>query len=435
VILPQELIRRKRDGEALTAAELQSFFYGYLEGRVADYQVGAMLMAILLKGMTDDETATLVRLMRDSGECFTWAGPERNVVDKHSTGGVGDKTSLLIVPLCLLEGLRVPMMAGRGLGHTGGTLDKLEAVGWDVFLPPDRVRRQMERLGGVIMGQTERVTPLDRKLYAMRDVTATVESMPLIVSSILSKKLAEGLDGLVMDVKYGSGAFMRDLASARALAVQLGRVGRTCGIQVRCLLTDMGSPLGRYAGNALEVLEAMEVLQGQGPVETRELTLELATEMVRLAYPARPAEAVKARLARALDDGSAHAKFLELAAAQGGDLSLLEHPESLARASLKVPVVLDTGREGRRVAAIDTRQLGIAILELGGGRRLVTDKIDPWVGLAGLKRVGELVQAGEPVAVVHGNSPVSAETARALVAGAYRLGDDVEVVPLIAARI
>jgi pyrimidine-nucleoside phosphorylase len=455
-LLPQELIRRKRDGGRLTEAELEGFFYGFLRGAVADYQMGAMLMAVTLKGMDAVETAALTQLMRDSGERFAWPYPRHLIVDKHSTGGIGDKTSLLLLPLAILEGLKVPMMAGRGLGHTGGTLDKLEAVGWTVLLDPAAARAQVERLGGVIMGQTERVTPLDQRLYAMRDVTATVESPPLIVGSILSKKLAEGIGALVMDVKFGSGAFMSHLPDAQALALQLKRVGEECGLKVRCLLTSMDSPLGRYAGNALEVLECLEVMSGQGPEDTRALTVELAAEMVLLARPEEDPAALRTRLRRRLADGSARELFLRIAEAQGGDPRLLERPADLMRAPLKVPVMasgmgasgLASGPSAAKgqgfVSAIDTRKLGVAILELGGGRRLVTDKIDPWVGLAGMKRVGEPVAQGEPVAIVHARDDASAAAAAALVAQAYRVGDRPVVDPvgphgvpasLIAARL
>jgi pyrimidine-nucleoside phosphorylase len=439
MLLPQELIRKKRAGGVLAPDELRVFFYGFLKGEVADYQMAAMLMATYFKGMTGAETAELTRVMRDSGQRLSWPYPRHLIVDKHSTGGIGDKTSIVLVPLCLLEGLKVPMMAGRGLGHTGGTLDKLEAVGWTVQLAPERVKAQMERLGAVIMGQTDQVAPLDRRLYAMRDVTATVESLPLIVGSILSKKLAEGIGGLVMDVKFGSGAFMESLTDARELATAIQRVGRECGIEVRCLLTDMGSPLGDAAGNALEIREAVAVLQGGGPADTRELTLELGVELVRLANPERSPASVRRALEEHLASGRAFERFLALAAAQDGDLGLLEHPERLEQARLKVPVTPATAASGKIVTAIDTRRLGIAILELGGGRRLVGDAIDPWVGLTGMKRVGAAVAPGEPVAVVHANDAGRAEAARALVESAYVLGEPdgspAPSIPLIAERL
>jgi pyrimidine-nucleoside phosphorylase len=327
---------------------------------------------------------------------------------------------LLIVPLCLLEGLRVPMMAGRGLGHTGGTLDKLEAVGWNVRPTVAAARQQVAGLGGIIMGQTDEIAPLDKRLYAMRDVTATVESLPLIVGSILSKKLAEGVGCLVMDVKFGSGAFMQRYEDARELALALRRVGTACGLQMRCLLTSMDSPLGATAGNALEVAECVEVMQGGGPADTRDLTLELATEMVRLAQPDRSEAEVRAALARHLDDGSAFEMFCRLATAQGGDVDLLTKKGALWRARYQVPVLAPEG--AGHIAKIDVRQLGLAVLELGGGRRHTTDRIDPWVGIAGLKRAGAAVQGGEPVCVVHASDLEAGERAAALVRAAHQFG-------------
>ena len=423
---PQEIIRLKRDAQALSVQELAAFFGGFMRGEVADYQMGAMLMAIAIRGMTPAETSALTGLMRDSGQVLAWPYPPHLVVDKHSTGGIGDKTSLILLPLVLLAGLKVPMMAGRGLGHTGGTLDKLEAVGWRVFFDADEARVQMASLGGIIMGQTTKVAPLDRRLYAMRDVTATVESIPLIVGSILSKKLASGIGGLVMDVKYGSGAFMSKVADARALAQQLRRVGQECGLPVRCVLSDMGSPLGTHAGHALEIYETIQVLQNAGPADTRELSLTLASEMVLLAQPKRHLAEIRGQLEGYLRDGSAWQMFLRIAEAQGGDLSLLEHPHTLLRAPVLRPVLLPGASS---VAAIDARQLGIAILELGGGRRLVADKIDPWVGLSGLKRVGATLAPGEPVAIIHAQTQAQADVAERIVAAAFTGSGSASVSP------
>ncbi len=432
MILPQEIIRRKRDGNALTEAELREFFEGFLRGDVADYQVSAMLMAVLMKGMTHRETADLTRIMRDSGEKFSWGPDRQRAVDKHSTGGIGDKTSIVLLPLCVLEGLTVPMMAGRGLGHTGGTLDKLEAVGFDVFPSPDAARKQVLELGGVFMGQTEKVVPLDRKLYSMRDVTATVESMPLIVGSILSKKLAEGIGGLVMDVKFGSGAFMEKLEDARSLAEKLKAVGQELGLNVRCLLTSMNSPLGHYAGNALEILECVELMRGQGPADTRELVIELGMEMVRLAFPDRLPDEIRKALDGHLRSGAAYEKFLEVARAQKADLKLLQHPERLLRA----PERLTVGSPNAGVVKqVDCRKLGIAIIELGGGRRLSSDKIDPWVGLADLKRVGAKLRAGDPLVTIHANDKAKAAIAKKLIEEAYVVGAGAAEDPLVAERL
>ncbi|MBM4250448.1 MAG: thymidine phosphorylase [Deltaproteobacteria bacterium] len=419
-LLPQEIIRRKRDGLALSSHELAEFFQGFLRGEVADYQMGAMLMAVTLRGMVPQETSDLTKIMRDSGRQLSWPYPRHQIVDKHSTGGIGDKTSLIILPLVLCEGVKVPMMAGRGLGHTGGTLDKLEAVGWTVYLTEEQIAAQMATLGGCIMGQTEQVVPLDRKLYAMRDVTATVESIPLIVGSILSKKLAEGIGGLVLDVKHGTGAFMATRDAAYELAQQLATVGRSCGLSVHCTLSDMNSPLGTHAGNALEVAECCEVLSGRGPEDTTELSIHLAAEMVRLAMPSRDGDEIRAKLRGHLLDGTAWRKFLQVAEAQNGDLDLLQDPKRLYKAPVKKAVVVSGGPF---VSTIDTRQLGLAVLALGGGRRLVNDRINPWVGLTGLKRVGARLDRDEPVAIVHAADESTAAVAVNMVGQAYKLGE------------
>lgn len=429
--LPQETIRKTRRGERVAEAELRSFLEGFLNGDVADYQVAAWLMAVLLKGMSREETAALTRMMRDSGEVFEWGYPRERVVDKHSTGGVGDKTSLIVLPLCVLEGMKVPMMAGRGLGHTGGTLDKLEAVGWKVFGEPAEARRLVERIGGVFMGQTERIVPLDRRLYALRDVTATVESIPLIVASILSKKLAEGIGNLVMDVKCGSGAFLPDINEARELAEELRAVGKACGLAVSCFLTDMGSPLGSFGGNALEVYECLQVMQGGGPTSTRELSIELAAEAIVLADPTRMRGEVRAALARHLDGGAALELFKKLGEAQGADLRLLDNPASMLRARHVIPVypspngtLAHDGARPRQVAAVDVRALGLAIVQLGGGRRLLSDPIDPWVGLSDMRHVGATLADDEPVAFVHASDQTKGELAAAMVRKAYKLTDE-----------
>lgn len=433
MVLPQEVIRKKRDGGSLSRSELAEFFGGYLKSDIADYQMGAMLMAITLNGMDPEETAALTEIMRDSGSVFDWGGDRAHTVDKHSTGGIGDKTSMILLPLAALEGVRVPMMAGRGLGHTGGTLDKLQSLGIDVSLSPDQVRHQIAELGGVFMGQTEHTAPLDRKLYALRDVTATVEAPPLIVASILSKKLAEGLGGLVMDVKFGSGAFMTQQEDAARLARSLRQVGKACGVDVRCLLTDMNSPLGDSAGNALEIKECLDVLAGGGPQQTRELSLVLAAEMVQLAYPEREMAEIRQRLEGHLKEGRALARFRDVVEAQGGDVTFVDEPERLARAKHAEPI--KASRAGY-VTDIDVRSLGLAVIELGGGRRLVTDEIDPWVGLTGLKRVGDLVEAGEPLALVWSNDEERARRAHSIVSSSYGIGPDrPPVAPMIADRM
>lgn len=411
-LIPQEIIRKKRDGHELTPDDISFFFNGFLSGIVADYQVTAMLMAIYFRGMTEDETASLTTAMRDSGEVFKWPYDPALIVDKHSTGGIGDKTSLILLPLCVLEGLKVPMIAGRGLGHTGGTLDKLEAIGVNVFQSPEVVKGQMDEYGGVFMGQTESVARLDRRLYAFRDVTATVESIPLIVGSILSKKLAEGISHLVMDVKFGSGAFMQKYEDARNLAVWLKQVSKRCGLSTRCVLTDMGSPLGTYAGNALEIFECVEILRGGGPSDTVTLSLELAAHMVSMAHPHRKRSEIIETLKGHLSSGRAYEVFEKIIARQGGDISVLQKPERLLTASIRSPLIAD--RDGY-ISEIDTRAMGIAVIRLGGGRMLVSDKIDFSVGLAGLKRVGTKVARGDVLVEVHGNDAAKVDDALQIV--------------------
>lgn len=419
--LPQEIIRKKRLGQALTSDEILAFFGGFLRGDVADYQVASMLMAIVLKGMTRDEAAALTLTMRDSGKVLAWPGNKKEIADKHSTGGVGDKTSPILMPLCILEGLKVPMIAGRGLGHTGGTLDKLEAIsGMNVYPSSDQAVKFLEKNGGVFMGQTEEIAPLDKRLYAMRDVTDTVESVPLITASILSKKLAEGIGCLVMDVKFGSGAFMQSKESALTLAESIASVGKASGLNIRCLLTDMGSPLGDRAGNSLEIAECIEVLKGEGPVSTRELSLELAAETVLLARPNESKSAVKSRMEGYLKSGKAFEVFSKVIGAQGGDLKQIEDTRKLPQAHTTFEI--KASRAGV-VANCDVRELGMAIVELGGGRKKSSDKIDPSVGLSRMKRVGESIEAGEPLAVIHASSLSSAQAVSKRISDAYTIGN------------
>lgn len=420
-ILPQEIIRKKRLGATLTPEEIQIFFGGYLKGEVADYQVGAMLMAIVLKGMTRDEATALTLTMRDSGMVLQWDGERRVIVDKHSTGGVGDKTSPILMPLCILEDLKVPMIAGRGLGHTGGTLDKLEAIaGMNVYPTTNFAKECLATNGGVFMGQTEEIAPLDKRLYAMRDVTATVESIPLITASILSKKLAEGIGCLVMDVKFGSGAFMQAKDDALALAESIAAVGSLSGLNIRCLLTDMGSPLGDRAGNSLEIAECVDVLKGVGPSSTRELSLDLAVETVLLARPGESPVAIRTRMEGHLNSGRAFEVFKKVIAAQGGDVRQLEDTSRLPQAAHTLEI--KAKRHGY-VSSCDVRELGLAIIELGGGRRKSTDKINPAVGLSHLKRVGDPITVGEPLAVIHADSGFSAENVAGRIQNAYQIAD------------
>ncbi len=428
-LLPQEIIRKKRSGGELSKADIAGFFGGYLNGDVADYQVSAMLMAIVLKGMKPEETAGLTLFMRDSGQVLDWGGSNQKIIDKHSTGGVGDKTSLIIMPLCRLEGLTVPMIAGRGLGHTGGTLDKLESIpGMNVFLSAAETKKLMVVNRGVFMGQTSEIAPLDRRLYAMRDVTDTVESIPLITASILSKKLAEGIGGLVMDVKFGSGAFMQSQSDAQMLAESIASVGRASGIQVRCAITDMGSPLGDRAGNALEVMECVEILQGGGPESCRDLSVELSVEMICLADPTLNRVEVRRRLLGHLTSGRAFEKFCQVIASQGGDTSVLTNVEKLPTAKIEYEVCSET--DGY-IEACDVRELGLAVIELGGGRRSTTDKINYAVGLSKLLRVGDSVKKGDVLGRVHADDQMTLDLAVKRILNSYKVGPSSATIPLI----
>jgi pyrimidine-nucleoside phosphorylase len=417
---PQQIIRKKRDGQELSAAELGEFFNGFINGEITDYQVSAMLMAIFLNGFNVQETAELTRLSRDSGSVLSWDYPVELVVDKHSTGGIGDKTSLILMPLVILEGLKVPMISGRGLGHTGGTLDKLEAIpGMNPKPDVDAARKMIDQVGGVFMGQTDEIARLDRQLYALRDVTSTVESMPLIVASILSKKLAEGLGGLVLDVKFGSGAFMSEYSNANSLAESLVDVSKRLGLRAKAMLTSMNSPLGDRAGNTLEILEVVEVLQGAGPQDTRDLSVELAAAMVEMAYPERSAAEIRTKLYGHLESGAAFEAFAMIINAQGGDSSYLYEVGKFNRAKYKVAV---TAQTDGYVEAIDVRALGEAIVQLGGGRTKADQKIDPDVGLSELKQVGQGVVSGQTLALIECNDLSLGEGLKSLVSNAYTIG-------------
>ncbi len=423
--LPVELIRAKRDGGALTAAELRGFVAGVTDGSIPDYQVAAMLMAIYFRGLTDDELATWADAMLRSGDVLDLSAIPAAKIDKHSTGGVGDKISIPLAPAVAACGVAVPMVSGRGLGHTGGTLDKLESIpGFRVDLDGDRFIRQVAELGTCLIGQTARVAPADKRLYALRDVTGTVESIPLIASSIMSKKLAEGIDGLVLDVKVGHGAFMKDRDRARALCAAMRAIGHAAGKRVTCVLTDMDAPIGVAVGNALEIAESIEILRGGGPADTRELTVVLGGEMLALGGVVADPLAGQARIARALDDGSALACLRRVVAAQGGDPAVCDHPERvLPQAARQVPV---TAPRAGAIAAIAAEDVGMAALVLGAGRRTKDDVIDPAVGVMMACRPGDRVAAGQPLATLHTNlgddDPRVAEAIRRL-QGAITIAD------------
>lgn len=383
---PAHLIARKRDGGELSADEIAFMIRGFVDGSVPEYQMSALAMAVFFQGMTDAETATLTDEMLQSGVQLQWPdGP--GLVDKHSTGGVGDKVSLVLAPLLAACGLRVPMISGRGLGPTGGTLDKLESIpGFRTDLSIDEMQAVVDRVGCVITGASEQLAPADRKLYALRDVTGTVPSIPLITASIMSKKLAESLDALVLDVKCGSGAFMKTPEQARALAEALVRTGQRMGVSTRALITDMNQPLGRMCGNAVEVQEAIDCLSGNGPDDLRKLTLALAGEVLIGTGQEEFIKDAVTRLADVLDSGTALERFEQMVEAQGGDLS--------AARPVASEFVIRANRAGF-VATIDTEGLGQAIIDLGGGRRRAGEAIDHSVGLDCVARLGQEVQPGD----------------------------------------
>jgi pyrimidine-nucleoside phosphorylase/thymidine phosphorylase len=382
--------------------------------------MAAFCMAVFFRGMDEVEVGALTDAMLRSGDVLDLSDVPGAKVDKHSTGGVGDKVSLALAPLAAACGVKVPMISGRGLGHTGGTLDKLEAIpGFRVDLPVETFRALVRDVGACLVGQTARLAPADRKLYALRDVTATVESIPLIAASIMSKKLAEGIDALVLDVKVGSGAFMKTVDDARVLARTLAAIGRGMGKRVSALLTRMDEPLGRAVGNALEVVEVVELLRGGGPPDLREVTVELTAEMLVAGRAAPDLAAARAAVAAAIADGRGLAKLAEIVAAQGGDPAVIHDPSRLPRAAGTYAVPAPAAGF---VGAIDTEAIGLAAVALGAGRARVEDPIDPGVGLVVLKKLGDRVDVGEPLCVVHHgprSEPRAAVVAR--VAGAYRV--------------
>lgn len=421
-MFPQHIIARKRDGHALTAAEIQAFVQGATDGSWADYQLSALLMAIFLRGMTAEETACYTDAMMRSGVVADLSGVPGVKVDKHSTGGVGDNVSIPLAPMVAACGVPVPMISGRGLGHSGGTLDKLESIpGFRTDLSLAAYRAQVGKIGCALIGQTRDLAPADKKLYALRDVTATVESIPLICGSILSKKLAEGIDALVLDVKFGAGAFMKTEAEARTLAVELVRVGQAGGKKVRAVLTAMEQPLGRAVGNALEVAESIACLRGEGPADVMEVTTTLGTHMLILGGVATNEADARVRLQSSISSGAALAKFREIIAAQGGDPTVIDHPERLPRAKHQIPF---PSSKGGYVHRVDAMGVALAALQLGAGRVKAEDKIDPAVGVSHLVKVGEGVAVGFPLAVIHASSEAAVAAARALLERAIVIGDD-----------
>jgi pyrimidine-nucleoside phosphorylase len=416
-----DVIRKKRDGAELSRTEIDALIAGYTRGDIPDYQAAAWLMTVVLRGMTREETAALTDAMLHSGEVLDLSYLPQKKVDKHSTGGVGDKTSLVLVPVVAAGGLVVPMISGRGLGHTGGTLDKLESIpGFNVNLPITHFRQVLESCGCAMIGQTSEIAPADGKLYALRDVTGTVESPFLICASIMSKKLAEGIDALVLDVKTGSGAFMKTEEDATNLAQLMVETGTRMGKKMIALITDMDQPLGNKVGNALEVQECLAILQGEGPGDLRSLCLELAGWMFVLGGKSTSIEDGKRLAAQLIASGEALKKFRRMIGLHGGDESIVDRPSKLPSARRTRQL---TSPHAGYVQAIECEQVGKACVILGGGRERKEDSIDPAVGIELHKKVGERVAAGEALCTLHYNSESRAAQAQRLIEQSYKISD------------
>ncbi len=461
-----ELIIKKRNGGVLSEEEIRFIVNGYTDGSIPDYQMSSFLMATWFKGMNDEETTVLTLAMAESGDMLDLTGifddnrkdagdkdgdtqteegtarMKKRIIDKHSTGGVGDKTTLIIGPILAALGVPVAKMSGRGLGHTGGTIDKLESIpGFSSDLSEEQFMDQVKTVGFADMCQTKNLAPADKKIYALRDVTGTVDNYSLIASSVMSKKLAAGADGIVLDVKCGSGAFMKDIDSAKKLAEIMVRIGKNAGRDVTAVISDMNEPLGRFVGNTLEVLEALEVLRGGGDERLRELSVKLAAEMLRLAEKtAKPGETSAdsavpsennadvsydsviseyiSRIEEAIASGAALAKFIEFVAAQGGDTGFIDGTSELNSAKFMIPVKAENSGV---LINCDTEKIGTACLTLGGGREQLTDEIDPAVGIEISKHLGEGIDKGGLLAIIYANDEKKAEAAKRLILDAYTI--------------
>lgn len=428
-----DIIERKRDGHALSEEEIRFFVKGYVSGDIPDYQASALAMAIYFRGMDSKETAILTHEMMHSGETIDLSAIEGIKVDKHSTGGVGDKTSLVLGPLVSACGGKVAKMSGRGLGHTGGTLDKMESVpGMQILRTREQFIDQVNDIGLSIIGQTAKIDPADKKLYALRDVTATVESIPLIASSIMSKKLAAGSDAILLDVKFGSGAFMKTLERAKELAEAMVAIGSHLGRDTRAILTDMDQPLGLAVGNSLEVKEAIRTLKGEGPRDLVELVRKAGAIMLQQSHIVEDLEEGERRIMQAIEDGSGFKKLVALFNAQGGDASYIEHPEKFPVASNVIPVIAERGGYVKR---IDSLAIGLGAMKLGAGRETMQDTIDMAAGVMLQKKVGDKVGKGDVLCYAHTNKE-GVESILKGIHDAFELSDvKVEVQPIVHAYI
>ncbi len=424
---PQEIIATKRDGKALSDAEISSFIDGVVDGSWADYQISALVMAIFIRGLNRREQYSITSAMLHSGTVMDFSDIDAPKGDKHSTGGVGDKTSLVIAPLAAACGVAVPMISGRGLGHTGGTLDKLEAIpGFDVNLSFAKFKKVLKSCGYALGGQTRQIAPADKKIYALRDATATVPYIPMIVASIMSKKLAEGLDALVLDVKTGSGAFIQKYADSLKLAKALCETGKSFSVNTQAMVTDMSQPLGKYVGNGLEVYECLKILRGEADevmAPTLELSVELTANMLVQCRIAGSLQTARLMIKRAIDSGDALERFRQNVELQGGDPKVCDNPEMLLTKGLKEGVII--AETGGYVAEIDTLAVGAAVCDIGGGRLKAEDGVDHAVGYACLKKIGDRVQKGDELGIVYCRRKNQAEAVSQKMQGAYKISKEI----------
>ena len=431
MLLPEEFIKAKRDGQELSEAAIRDFINGIATGQVSDAQIGAFAMAVYFQNMSMAEQSSLTLAMRDTGQCLQWSGLDGPILDKHSTGGVGDLVSLIMAPMLAACGAYIPMITGRGLGHTGGTLDKLESIpGFNAHPSEETFRSTVRQSGLAMTGQGASLAPADGRMYAVRDVTATVDSVPLIVASILSKKLAEGLDGLVLDIKTGNGAFMCERNRSRDLASNLIEVAGLAGLPCRAVITDMNQPLANNAGNALELFEAIEFLKG-GYRQPRleDVIMSLSCEMLLLGGLANNQKTAAQILNKALDNGSAAERFAQMISMQGGPVDLIDQP---AKYLSPAPVVrcLEAQLDGY-IEFMDTRKIGLSIVNLGGGRRRVDDVIDHRVGLSGFRLVGDAVNKGDPLLTIHAADEAAWQAAAGTLSKAIVIGRKIDALPAV----
>ena len=422
----QDLIRKKRDGARFSVEEINAFISGVCDGSWADYQISALIMAMFIQGLNQTEQNALVKAMLESGEVMDFSDIDAPKADKHSTGGVGDKTSLIIAPLAASLGVAVPMISGRGLGHTGGTLDKLESIeGFNVNLTAAQFKKTLKKCGFALAGQTKKIVPADRKLYALRDATATIESVPLIVASIMSKKLAEGLDALVLDVKTGSGAFMENLWESQALAKALVKTGNDFNVKTEAVITDMSQPLGKFVGNALEVYECVKIMRGEideAMQTTLDLTIELTARMLVLTGIAKDVDDASAMCLEKIWDGTALEKFKQNIELQKGNPRICDNPEMLLESKIKqIPI---EAAENGFITEVDTKAVGNAICEIGGGRFKVEDKIDYAVGFSCEKQIGDSTKKGETLGILYCRNQKQADSISGKLRNAYKIGKE-----------